>query len=102
MRGMVVILVTLMVCSCGSQKLQVREEHQGNTLEVEKLEAQGYRLRSGYVEGMREDFSGSYISLSADEARALVQWDRVSRPGLYHEGKTAAPAVYMYARLINH
>lgn len=39
MRGMVVILVTLMVCSCGSQKLQVREEHQGNTLEVEKLEA---------------------------------------------------------------
>lgn len=33
------ILVTLMVCSCGSQKLQVREEHQGNTLEVEKLEA---------------------------------------------------------------
>ena len=41
-------------------------------------------------------------ALSADEARALVQWDRVSRPGLYHEGKTAAPAVYMYARLINH
>ena len=39
MRGMVVILVTLMVCSCGSQKLQVREEHQGNTLEVENLEA---------------------------------------------------------------
>ena len=39
--------------------------------EVEKLEAQGYRLRSGYVEGMREDFSGSYISLSADEARTV-------------------------------
>ena len=39
--------------------------------EVEKLEAQGYRLRSGYVEGMREDFTGSYISLSADEARTV-------------------------------
>ena len=39
MRGMVVILVTLMVCSCGSQKLQVREERQENTLEVENLEA---------------------------------------------------------------
>lgn len=33
------ILVTLMVCSCGSQKLQVREERQENTLEVENLEA---------------------------------------------------------------
>ena len=39
--------------------------------EVEKLEAQGYRLRSGYVEGVREDFTGSYISLSADEARTV-------------------------------
>ena len=39
--------------------------------EVEKLEAQGYRLRSGYVEGVREEFSGSYISLSTDEARTV-------------------------------
>ena len=39
MKGVVVILVTLMVCSCGSQKLQVREKHQGNTLEVKNLEA---------------------------------------------------------------
>lgn len=39
--------------------------------EVEKLEAQGYRLRSGYVEGVREEFSGSYLSLSADEARTV-------------------------------
>ena len=39
--------------------------------EVEKLEAQGYRLRSGYVEGVREDFTGSYLSLSADEARTV-------------------------------
>ena len=39
--------------------------------EVEKLEAQGYRLRSGYVEGVREEFTGSYLSLSADEARTV-------------------------------
>lgn len=39
--------------------------------EVEKLEAQGYRLRSGYVEGVREEFIGSYLSLSADEARTV-------------------------------
>lgn len=40
-------------------------------------------------------------TLSAEDARSFVRWDRVSRPGLYQEGEAAAPAIYMYARLIN-
>lgn len=40
-------------------------------------------------------------ALSAKEARSLVQWDRISRPGLYQEGSSAAPAVYAYCLLSN-
>ena len=35
-------------------------------------------------------------ALSAKETRSLIQWDRISRPGLYQEGDPTAPAVYAY------
>ena len=40
-------------------------------------------------------------ALSAKETRSLIQWDRISRPGLYQEGDPTAPAVYAYCLLKN-
>ncbi len=40
-------------------------------------------------------------ALSAKETRSLIQWDRISRPGLYQEGNITAPAVYAYSLLKN-
>lgn len=38
-------------------------------------------------------------NLSEDIMRSLIQWDRVSRPGLYHEGTLSEPAIFEYARM---
>ena len=40
-------------------------------------------------------------ALSDEELRSLVQWDRVSRPGLYQEGEPDEEAVFEYVRLRN-
>lgn len=39
--------------------------------------------------------------LSDKEARSLVQWDRISRPGLYHEGSIEMPAIFSHSILKN-
>ena len=40
-------------------------------------------------------------ALSAKETRSLIQWDRISRPGLYQEGDPTASAIYAYCLLKN-
>ena len=37
--------------------------------------------------------------LSEETIRSLIRWDRVARPGLYHEGDENAPAVFEYCSL---
>ena len=39
------------------------------------------------------------LDMADGAKRSLVRWDRVARPGLYHEGATDAPAVFEYAIL---
>ena len=39
--------------------------------------------------------------LSNEEAQKLVQWDRISRPGLYHEGASGEPARFEYCLMRN-
>lgn len=38
-------------------------------------------------------------SLSEEETRSLVRWDRIFRPGLYQQGTKEAPAIYEYCIL---
>lgn len=38
-------------------------------------------------------------TLSEEETRSLVRWDRIFRPGLYQQGAKEAPAVYEYCIL---
>lgn len=37
--------------------------------------------------------------LSEEAIRSLIRWDRVARPGLYHEGDEKAPAMFEYCSL---
>ena len=37
--------------------------------------------------------------LSEEAIRSLIRWDRVARPGLYHEGDEKEPAVFEYCSL---
>ena len=37
--------------------------------------------------------------LSEEAIRSLIRWDRVARPGLYHEGDEQAPALFEYCTL---
>ncbi len=73
------------------------------------LPASPIYLRMKVAEGTHCVFSWSedgkrwrdIVGESISKADALLQWDRVSRPGLYQEGEIAAPAIFGYCSLKN-
>ena len=103
----------LITCGCAGDRLILKyilegKEHQLADL---PLPASPLYLRMKVTDGTHSTFYWSKDgqawneivgeALSAKETRSLIQWDRISRPGLYQEGDPTALAVYAYCLLKN-
>ena len=103
----------LITCGCAGDRLILKyilegKEHQLADL---PLPASPLYLQMKVTDGTHSTFYWSKDgqawneivgeALSAKETRSLIQWDRISRPGLYQEGDPTAPAVYAYCLLKN-
>mgnify|MGYP000756900844 CR=1 FL=1 len=103
----------LITCGCAGDRLILKyilegKEHQLADL---PLPASPLYLQMKVTDGTHSTFYWSKDgqawneivgeALSAKETRSLIQWDRISRPGLYQEGDPTALAVYAYCLLKN-
>lgn len=103
----------LITLGCVGDRLALRLVRDGKERQLfdQPLPAQALYLRMQVTDGTQCAFSWSKdgsewnaltYSLPEEEMRSLVRWDRISRPGLYHEGDTKAPAIYGYCSLNSH
>lgn len=103
----------LITCGCAGDRLILKYILEGkeHPLADLPLPASPLYLRMKMTDGTHSTFYWSKDgqawneivgeALSAQETRSLIQWDRISRPGLYQEGNITAPAVYAYSLLKN-
>ncbi len=103
----------LITCGCAGDRLILKYILEGkeHPLADLPLPASPLYLRMKVTDGTHSTFYWSKDgqawneivgeTLSAKETRSLIQWDRISRPGLYQEGDPTASAIYAYCLLKN-
>lgn len=95
---------------CVGDRLQIKLVREGKEQQLADLPlpAPALHLRMQVKEGLPYRFAWSKDGkkwtpvghgLSEEAIRSLIRWDRVARPGLYHEGDEKAPAVFEYCSL---
>ena len=91
-------------------RLQIKLVREGKEQQLADLPlpSMALHLRMQVKEGLPYQFAWSKDGrqwtpvnhgLSEEAIRSLIRWDRVARPGLYHEGDEKEPAVFEYCSL---
>lgn len=95
---------------CVGDRLQIKLIRDGKEQQLTDLPlpSPALHLRMKVKEGLPDQFAWSKDGkkwtpvshgLSEEVIRSLIRWDRVARPGLYHEGDEKAPALFEYCSL---
>lgn len=98
------------VYGCVGDRLQLKLVRDGVARQLSDiaLPSEALHLRMQVKDGLPYQFAWSRdgrkwvpvkLGLSEDEMRSMIPWDRVARPGLYHEGAESAPAIFEYCSL---
>ena len=91
-------------------RLQIKLVREGKEQQLADLPlpSMALHLRMQVKEGLPYQFAWSKDGrqwtpvnhgLSEEAIRSLIRWDRVARPGLYHEGDEKEPAIFEYCSL---
>lgn len=95
---------------CVGDRLQIKLIRDGKEQQLTDLPlpSPALHLRMKVKEGLPDQFAWSKDGktwtpvshgLSEEAIRSLIRWDRVARPGLYHEGDEKEPALFEYCSL---